>query len=165
MFIAHFENTMRNARPRAFVQPEIVRSIEQIRIEKRAAALEAQRQKAAAWSSLLDEMKEKAALAAQAPLLYRTIQIRDVRTPVRSLIERVAAFHGLSYEVIVGPRRDRASVAARFDAIKAVHDARPDLTTPQIGKHFNRDHTSILHALGRLNKTKDKYLRINRNRL
>lgn len=144
MFIAHYENTMRNARPKFFAPVETVRTMAQIRAEKRAA-----------WDEKVEQQRaeaEQAAQSARAVSQYRSIDIREGRTPVRSLIERVATFHGTTFDVIVGPRRDRKSVAARFDAIKAVHAARPDLSTPQIGKHFNRDHTSILHALGRLDK-------------
>lgn len=152
MFIASFTNTMRNARPK-FAAPEIVRTMDQIRAEKRAEALRIRREKAAAWVA---EMERRYLTAAEgerafaAVSMYRTLYVREFgKTPVRSLIDRVGAFHGISFEDIVGPRRDRKTVAARFDAIAAVHKARPDLSTPQIGRHFNRDHTSILHALSR----------------
>lgn len=153
MFIAHYENTMRNARPK-FVAPEIIRTVDQARAEKRMAALEEQRQQAAAWAEKMEEAQAKALLAAKAPTLYRILHIRDSigKTHVRSLIEMVGTFHGVSFEDIVGVRRDRITVAARYDAIAAVRKARPDLSTPQIGKHFNRDHTSVLHALGRLSR-------------
>lgn len=149
MFIAHYENTMRNARPK-FVEPERVRTIDQIRAEKRAAAAELCREQARALAAKLEQQKFEAAqkaLSAQAISYYRVLDIRDSKTPVRSLIERVGTFHGVSFDTIVGPRRDRKSVAARFDAIKAVHEARPDLSLPQIGRHFNRDHTTIINAL------------------
>jgi len=142
---------MRNARPK-FVEPEIVRSIEQIRAEKRAEALQAERERSAAMAMELDRRREEEAkkrLSLAAVAMYRAIDVRDSKTPVRPLIERVGAFHGVSFDEIIGPRRDRKTVAARFDAIAAVHKARPDLSTPQLGRIFNRDHTSILHALSR----------------
>jgi chromosomal replication initiation ATPase DnaA len=151
MFVASYANTMRNARPK-FVEPEIVRSIEQIRAEKRAEALQAERERSAAMARELERRRKADAekrLSLAAVAMYRTIDVRDSKTPVRALIERVAAFHGVSFEDILGPRRDRKTVAARFDAIAAVHKARPDLSLPQMGRHFHRDHTSILHALSR----------------
>ena len=156
-----FRNTERGIRERGSISrfieptivcPTIVRTIEQIRAEKRAEAIQARREDALIWSAKVEQARLEA-LSASAVASYRMIDVRQPKTPVRALIERVATFHEIPYEVILGPRRDKKAVAARFDAIKAVHDARPDLSTPQIGKHFNRDHTSILHALGRL-KTK-----------
>jgi hypothetical protein len=43
MFVARYENTMRNARPKTGVQEAEWKSIEQIRLEKRRMALEAWR--------------------------------------------------------------------------------------------------------------------------
>lgn len=154
MFFAHYENTMRNARPK-FVEPEVVRSIEQIRAEKRVAAAELCREQARALAERLEQQRFDAAqhaLSLQAVQFYRVLDIRNARTPVRSIVERVGTFHDISFDAIVGPRRDRKTVAARYDAIKAVHSVRPDLTLQKIGWHFNRDHTSVLHALGRVKK-------------
>jgi len=133
MFVASYANTMRNARPK-FYEPEIVRTMAQIRAEKRE---EAARQR----------------LQTQALSEYRSIDVRTAKPPVRQIIEQVATFHGITYDHIVGIRLDRDIVAARHDAIKAVSDARPDLSSPQIGKFFNRDHTTILHALSKTSGT------------
>ncbi len=158
MFVAHFGNTMRNARPK-FYDPEPVRTMAQIRAEKREEAAHLRRLEQEAWVAKrrkANEEREAAAqrqLQAQAPSEYRSIDIRAVKPPVRQIIERIAAFHGTTYDQIVGVRLDRGLVAARHDAIKAVSDARPDLSSPQIGKFFNRDHTTILHALAKTSGT------------
>ncbi|MBX3751922.1 MAG: hypothetical protein KF897_17725, partial [Opitutaceae bacterium] len=52
-----------------------------------------------------------------------------------------------------GASRTRHVVEARFEAIRLVRAARPDLSLPAIGRLFNRDHTTILHALKRAGTT------------
>lgn len=79
-------------------------------------------------------------------------QAKKVITPAtqtRALIAQVAARRGVSAAEVLGQKRERRVVEARFDAIAAVYRARPDLTLPRIGAIFNRDHTSILHALSK----------------
>ncbi len=116
MFIARYENTMRNARPKG-VEPE--------------------------------PRKPRPQPARQDPAVaaYRTIDVLEPRMPAREIISRVGALHGYTLAEITGPRLEKKLVQARFDAVKAVADARPDMSLPQIGRIFNRDHTSILHAL------------------
>lgn len=116
MFIARFENTMRNARPKS-VEPDMP-------------------------GAKSEAVPEDPAVAA-----YRCIDVLGAKTPAREIISRVGALHGYTLAEITGPRLEKSLVQARFDAIKAVADARPDLSLPQIGRIFNRDHTSILHAL------------------
>jgi chromosomal replication initiation ATPase DnaA len=77
-----------------------------------------------------------------ARLCWMTIQ-----EAARERIALVAAVHGVEIPVMLGNSRQRKVVAARWGAIRFVHEL--GLSTPQIGKLFNRDHTSILHALGR----------------
>lgn len=68
----------------------------------------------------------------------------------RHIIMEVAIAHGVSYEDILGRSRARHLVAARHEAIYEVRKRRPHLSLPQIGRIFKRDHTSILHALRRM---------------
>ncbi len=149
MFIAHSENTMRNAKPKFSEPKPIVRTIQQIRAEnrkraelKREAELEALRVKAEAEA-------EERRLQAKAVAEYRCIDVLEVKTPAKKIIAQVAALHGLSVREVLSNRRNRPVVEARFDAIKAVADIRPDMSLPQIGRLFGRDHTTILHALRR----------------
>ncbi len=74
---------------------------------------------------------------------------RKERT-TRSIIERVATFHGISYKDIIGEDRRRGVVKARFDAILAVYNAFPGRSLSQYGRIFERDHNSILHALKKM---------------
>jgi hypothetical protein len=67
--------------------------------------------------------------------------------PVRAIITKVAEQHSLTYRDILGPARFKNIVEARMDAIVAVHLAKPDLSLCQLGRLFNRDHTTILWTL------------------
>lgn len=87
---------------------------------------------------------------------YRTIECiplpGDVpaytpRPSPRDIIRQVAKDHGFTYNDIVGVRRHRALIEPRFLAIRAVADARPDMSLTAIGHAFRRDHTTILHSL------------------
>ena len=67
--------------------------------------------------------------------------------PIFSTISEVAANAGLTYDDIVGPCRNKPVVRARH---AAMYLAYRDLgkSTTQIGKAFgNRDHTTVLHAI------------------
>ena len=149
MFIAHSENTMRNAKPK-YVEPKPpVRTIQQLREENRIRAelkLEAERE---AERLRLELEAEERRLAAEAVEGYRCIDVLAAKTPAKKIIAQVAAIHGLSVAEVMSNRRNRPVVEARFDAIKAVADIRPDMSLPQIGRLFGKDHTTILHALRR----------------
>lgn len=145
MFIARYENTMRNAKFAPPAAPKNVRTIEQIRAENR-------RKRAEESARLAEEMAREQAEAKRnldAIASYRCIDVLGHRPKTIDVIRMVALANGMRVEDIIGPSRTRRFVQARFDAIKAVADARPDLSTIQIGKIFGRDHTSIIHALSK----------------
>ena len=71
-----------------------------------------------------------------------------------NIIRLVALRRDVNLDDILGPRRDRHLVAARYEAIRLVKSHCPHLSYPGIGRVFNRDHTSILNALGRVKKNK-----------
>lgn len=67
---------------------------------------------------------------------------------IKQIIKEVADKHGLTYKDIIGKSRKAPIVAARYEAIEAVHRAKPKLSLNGIGKQFcDRDHSTILHAL------------------
>lgn len=83
------------------------------------------------------------------PAILPGVEIRP-RASWRELVARVAVWHGVGVEDITGPRRFRRIVAARFDAVVAVHKAYPNLSSPRLGALFGgRDHSTILSALRR----------------
>lgn len=73
----------------------------------------------------------------------------DAKKRVHVIIERCAHRYGVSVADILGRGRMRALVTARHEAIQIVSRVFPRFSTPHLGRLFNRDHTSILYALGR----------------
>ncbi|RVG08555.1 helix-turn-helix domain-containing protein [Sinorhizobium meliloti] len=59
----------------------------------------------------------------------------------------LAEYPGISWEDVIGKRRSGYLVSARHACIKAVYTARKDLSSTDLGKIFNKDHTSILYAV------------------
>jgi len=105
--------------------------------------------------------------AAPVPPARLTPAQRPILTPadeVRRIIDLVARMHGCTYLEVVGRKRSVRISLARFAAIGAVRQARPDYSTPQLGRYFNRDHTSILNSLRvwRTGKVKPVYGRARR---
>ena len=69
------------------------------------------------------------------------------RTHIKSLIAKAAQDNGVSYDAVMSRARPRDVCRARFAAITAVARAYPDMSFPRLGRIFNRDHSSIVHAL------------------
>lgn len=148
---------------RAAYNPEFLRRAKQRRAaqeraqriadEKEASRLKEERRKLAVEASRKNDEQHDLAMKQLDALLekYRALNIIDPPMPERpdakSIIREVATVHHVTVGEILGQRRNRFTIKARFAAIRAVADARPDLTLPQIGKIFKRDHTSIIHAL------------------
>lgn len=73
---------------------------------------------------------------------------RERRSSPRQIIERVAAWHDLTYRDILSRDQFGHFIAARFDAIAAVQHNYPKMSLLKLGAIFNgRDHTTILNAL------------------
>lgn len=153
MFAVSYQRTMAGAKPKFREPEETVRSIELIRREKREEIERVRRAEAQAWADRVRAEREehrKRLQSLQAVSEYRVLEIREPAscTPARIIVERVAAFHAMKPAQIFSHRRDRKTMAARHDAIRAVAEARPDMSLPQIGRVFGgRDHTTILHSL------------------
>lgn len=122
----------------------------------RKAAAEKVRREREARERLAQELerqrreREQAEQNAKAVGMYRVIECirRQDRPNVKDIIRLVAAEHGFTYDEVIGPRRQRELVAARFEAIHRVKSMRPDMSLPQLGRAFGgRDHTSILNAI------------------
>lgn len=73
----------------------------------------------------------------------RTIDI----TKPQEIIDMVSAELDIYVEDIVGTSHNRVIVEARYIAIKMIKEMIPSLTLKRIGDTFNRDHTTIIHAL------------------
>lgn len=66
------------------------------------------------------------------------------------IVRAIAAKHDVTYEDIRGKSMTRASTEARHEAINRVAVRFPEWSSVRLSKMFNRHHTLILYALGRL---------------
>lgn len=98
------------------------------------------------------ELRESRARAAKAAALM--VVPVGAKVPVREIIISVAAKHGVTYDDIVSRTRKVHVVKARQEAMKMANSLRPDMSMTELGRQFKRDHTTILHALGRLSRCK-----------
>lgn len=141
-------------RPR--YNPDFVRRVRaKRRVEAQRAALA--REAAEREARRLAEAEFRAANRAAAQAVreeraveeYRIIDLSagSARVPARTIIEQVSQKTGIPYAEIIGVTRKRAIAAARMTAMYEVRMRRPDMSLPQIGKVFKRDHTTILHAI------------------
>ena len=144
MFIAHASRTMANGKFKPRVQdPDlVVRTIQQVRTDKLAYL---QKLEAEARSKREEEARLDAILKATVDK-YRVIELHKNRSS-KAIIREVAEKTGVSYDLIMSPSRNKRIVAARDQAIRAVCDEYSNLSLPQIGRIFGRDHTTILHSL------------------
>lgn len=95
---------------------------------------------------------ELQAIAAMDAQVFQVLNLEQLAREPKRIIARVAASFGFTYADILGPRQLAPLVRARWAAIAAVREARPDFSTPRLGRVFNRDHTSILHAFRKMER-------------
>lgn len=88
------------------------------------------------------EELERQRIAGRQKLIQQTAQ-----NDAKGVIARIALEMDVRIEDLLGPRRSVKLVEARHKAMIAVALERPKLSLPQIGRLFNRDHTTIIHAL------------------
>jgi hypothetical protein len=92
------------------------------------------------------------------PLQKRTLALRRLhaarrefsyasREPARAIIAAVARKYGLTYDDLIGSRRLKPLVIARQEAMHILVRARPDLGLTRVGRLFNRDHSTVWHAI------------------
>lgn len=132
MFAVSASRTMKNARPKHVESDVVVRDIVKLRAEKKR---EAERQRKAAQAAMDDIIGK-----------YRTREWLGRVTP-RRVIEKIAKEHGVSVGLIIGQRRAKEIVAIRDKAVRAVAEQFPEMSLPDIGRAFKRDHTTIIHSL------------------
>lgn len=93
--------------------------------------------------------------------------MRDVivigrRVTMREITEVHAAAHGVDIKVLLGPDRTRWISAIRNAAILVMHTH--GKSASEIGRFFNRDHSSILYAIKRAKGAPASSLRQNQPR-
>lgn len=70
-----------------------------------------------------------------------------MKRSVSNIIRDTAKKYDLRASDLKGDRRNQSIIAARHEAMVTAYLERPDLSLPQLGNQFNRDHTSVLHAV------------------
>lgn len=80
---------------------------------------------------------------------FRTVEIQNhpTRQSGMDIIRGFCAENDIDIDVILGVSRSVEIVHLRQLAMVEVYTLRHDLSLPQIGRLFNRDHTTIIHAL------------------
>jgi len=73
----------------------------------------------------------------------------------RQIIDEASRASGFSVEALKGPRQTRGIAHTRQDAMLAIREA-TKLSLPQIGRLFNRDHTTVLWGLKRAKQRRDE---------
>ena len=79
------------------------------------------------------------------------------RSKATRVIQEVALASKLQVSDLVGPRRKRQIFLPRAMAMKICKDEL-DMSLPEIGRAFNRDHTSIMNAVKRITEIGDEDL-------
>jgi hypothetical protein len=77
-------------------------------------------------------------------------EVEKARREASWIISAIAESHNLTKADIIGHDRRAHVVVARYEAISAVHKTFPNWSYPVLGMIFNRDHTTIMHALKKL---------------
>lgn len=65
----------------------------------------------------------------------------------REIVHEVAYRHRISVSELASHNRCRAVTNARAEAMYLIKAAKPMLSSPQLGKWFDRDYTSVLHGI------------------
>ena len=69
-----------------------------------------------------------------------------------ALIEMIAREHGVTMAELMGVSRRQKYCIARREIWRVLRDQ--GISLPRIGRMFNRDHTTILHGLRRIETTR-----------
>ncbi|MCJ2098468.1 helix-turn-helix domain-containing protein [Methylobacterium sp. E-046] len=130
--------------PRAVApRPETLRTraLAEAQREREARETEARRQ------------AELEAVAAMDALVFQVLDPEQMAREPKRIIAQVAEAFGFTHADIVGDGRTSDVVRARYAAIAAVREVRPDLSLPRLGRLFGgRDHTTMLHAIRKMER-------------
>jgi chromosomal replication initiation ATPase DnaA len=97
-----------------------------------------------------EEDAEREAFERLVQLGRETLRNAKLITPPRRIIIEAIEGTGVTYNEVVGESRTGRVVAARYAAILAVRRAFPHKSLPWLGRVFDRDHSTILHALKKI---------------
>lgn len=82
-------------------------------------------------------------------LFLQRLGVEDLSLPkpptMREIASEVAERHGVKVDEMRGPSRKRYFVHPRQEAFALIR-ANTSLSYPNIGRYFNRDHTTVIHG-------------------
>lgn len=106
--------------------------------------------KARAESSLADLQASQtvASMLSQ----YRELEVTFGKKSVRQIILETAIKYNVRAEDITGASRAKDIIPARHEAMWRARYERPDLSLPTLGKVFNRDHSTCLAAIRKIDR-------------
>ena len=87
---------------------------------------------------------------------------RDTLPTAETIIEETARFYKVTPEIIMSRSKIRNTVTARQVAMYLIRTL-TNLTLPDIGEIFKRDHTTVMHACGVIEKNKDDSIEFSNN--
>lgn len=77
-------------------------------------------------------------------------QQKDKRSVQDIVLEVLQDFPGITWDDIIGVRRKKYLIKPRHLCMAAVYMERKDLSFPQMGRIFRRDHSTVLHAINKI---------------
>lgn len=83
---------------------------------------------------------------------YHGLKAPHPKVRVSHILQTTAAEFDLDVEDILSDHRKGSMVFARFVAIHRIHRAFPRWSYPRIGNAVGRNHTTIMYALGKLER-------------
>lgn len=107
------------------------------------------------WKLELDVADRNARIVGQAERIAMLdnagLFCRQKAKPVADIVAEVLLdFPGVTWDEITSVRRTRHLVKPRHLCMVAVHEQRPDLSLPAIGRIFKRDHSVVLYAVAKV---------------
>lgn len=99
--------------------------------------------------AVLVDRAERARLAMENmnKLGAKTFKARFMPAPMFEIVKKVCQEHNVSLMLVASDSRKRIAVKARNEAMYLIKAARPKLSSFQIARWFDRDHTSVLHGI------------------
>lgn len=80
------------------------------------------------------------------PQMPSVARVTTPKERALSIVRRVAEEHGVAPSAIFGESRVKHVMLARRAAMVAIATEQPEWSVVRIGRLFNRDHTTVLHA-------------------
>jgi regulator of protease activity HflC (stomatin/prohibitin superfamily) len=135
------------ARPKVVEKPQ-PESAQGLIIAARQMLADAAADRELAAQALADARMQAATIIAEAEAMARIVSKTGPALPsVAAIQNAVADRYGITVSAMLGPGVSNNLVAARYEAIRQAHAARPDLSPARLGRLFRRDRTIIIRAI------------------